>query len=361
MRNSFAFRVCHQARKGPSERLTVLFCYGSRPPGRHRGQLAARTQLQIPALARIQIRSSCLPGHRSRRQAARTQLRILTLARIQIWQQLPSWALQPAARQRGPSCRSSPWPGSRSAAAAFLGAALASWQRGPSCRSSPWPGSRSAAAAFLATAAGHQDATVAAMAARIPSCRSSPENGRQNRATKAGKELGNIKSHQSAKTQQRPQKRPRRHSSFSQRKTTLIRKRRCKNDGTLFGTRNTYYANQKLHRVVQQCQKDGTYFMHHVYILACPPGKNTKKNVFHNAATRPQNAPFLRGLCPVRTHKTRSAAAAFLGATVASWQRGSPAADPHPGPDPDLAAAAFLGAAAGHQDATVAGSRLNQV
>ena len=94
--------------------------------------------------------------------------------------------------------------------------------------------------------------------------------------------------------------------------------------------------------------------MHHVYILACPPGKNTKKNVFHNAATRPQNAPFLRGLCPVRTHKTRSAAAAFLGATVASWQRGSPAADPHPGPDPDLAAAAFLGAAAGHQDATVA-------
>ena len=186
------------------------------------------------------------------------------------------------ARQRGPSCGSSPWPGSGSgssclpgrcsrppgsedpaadphhgpdpdlAAAAFLGAALASWQRGsPAADPRPGPDPDLAAAAFLATAAGHQDATVAAMAARIPSCRSSPENGRQNRATKAGKELGNIKSHQSAKTQQRPQKRPRRHSSFSQRKTTWIRKRRCKNDGTLFGTRNTYYANQKLHRVVQ--------------------------------------------------------------------------------------------------------------
>ena len=39
---------------------------------------------------------------------------------------------------------------------------------------------------------------------------------------------------------------------------------------------------------------------------------------------------------------------------MASWQRGSPAADPRPGPDPDPRQPPSLATAAGHQDATVA-------
>ena len=82
--------------------------------------------------------------------AARIQLQILTLARILIRGSCLPWPPQPApGRHRGrhgsadPAADPHPGPDPDPQQLPSLDAALASWQRGSSCGSSPWPGSRS--------------------------------------------------------------------------------------------------------------------------------------------------------------------------------------------------------------------------